>query len=116
MEHWQQDAYTRLIHLMSLGRGWDGSDSPAVRTEIATFAWNALSSVMTPQTPIPFIAPVAGGGVQLEWHVDGLDIELYIPQPSRAELYIEYHDGRDIVEEDLSSDFELLSSAIQEIS
>lgn len=116
VEHWQQDAYTRLIHLMSLGRGWDGSDSPAVRPEIATFAWNGLFSVMTPKTPIPFIAPVSGGGLQLEWHADGLDIELYISQPSRAELYIEYQDGRDTVEENLSSDFELLSSAIKEIS
>lgn len=113
---WQQEAYARLVHLMSLNRGWDGNESPAVRSEIATFAWSVMSSVMTTSTPIPFIAPVTGGGLQLEWHVGGLDIELYIPQPSRAELYIEYQDGRKRVEEDLTSDFEQLSSAIQEIS
>jgi hypothetical protein len=71
---------------------------------------------MTTKTPIPFIAPVSGGGLQVEWHADGLDVELYIRQPSRAELYIEYQDGRDIVEADISSDFELLSTAIREIS
>lgn len=115
-EHWERDAGARLVHLMSLNVGWDGSDSPAVRSEIATFAWSALSSIMTSKTPIPFIAPVSGGGVQLEWHTDGLDIELYIPQPSKAELYIEYQDGREPVEEDITSDFESLSSAIREIS
>ena len=114
--HWQQDAYGRLVHLMSLNRGWDGSESPAVRPEIATFAWSALASVMVPSTPVPFIAPVSGGGLQLEWHSGGLDIELYIPQPSRAELYIEYGDGRDRVERDLTTDLEPLSSAIREIS
>lgn len=115
-QHWHQDAHARLIHLMSLTKGWDGSDSPAVRPEIATFAWSALSSVMSSNTPTPFIAPVSGGGLQLEWHAGGLDIELYIPQPSRAELYIEYQDGRERVEQDLTSDFERLSAAVKEIS
>lgn len=115
-QEWKQDAYARLIHLMSLGHGWDGSDSLAVRPEIATFAWCALESVMTPSAPVPFIAPVSGGGLQIEWHTGGLDIELYISQPSRAELFIEYADGRERVENDLSSDFGPLSSAIAEIS
>ena len=116
IQHWEQDTYARLVHLMSLNRGWDGGDSPAVRPEIATFAWSALASVMGPTTPIPFIAPVSGGGLQIEWHSGGLDIEIYIAQPSRAELFIEYQDGRERVEEDLSSDFESLTSAIREIS
>ena len=116
VQHWHQDAHARLIHLMSLSKGWDGDESPAVRPEIATFAWSALSSVMSSATPMPFIAPVSGGGLQIEWHSGGLDIELYIPQPSRAELYIEYQDGRESVEQDLTSDFERLCSAVQEIS
>lgn len=116
VESWDRDVRARLIHLMSLSKGWDGSDSPPVRPEVATFAWAALSSMMRPTTAIPFIAPVAGGGLQIEWHIRGLDIELYISQPSRAELYIEYQDGRDRVEQDLNSDFEALNSAIAEIS
>ena len=69
---------------------------------------------MKPQTPPPAIVPVSGGGVQIEWHVAGFDVELYIMRPMYAELCIEHPDGR-TEETELTSDFSALSNVLSEM-
>lgn len=113
---WEQVARDRLQRLMALPTGWDGYRSSPVSPSIARFAINVLNSVMGDCTPYPSIVPVAGGGVQIEWHEGGFDIELRISAPLKAELYVEFADGRDAIEKMLKADFSELSAILGELT
>lgn len=51
------------------------------------------------QTPAPSIVPMSDGGLQLEWHREGYDVELAIYSTDDVELSIEFPDDREPVEE-----------------
>jgi hypothetical protein len=38
-----------------------------------------LESTMRDDTPAPWVVPLSDGGVQMEWHERGLDIEIGVP-------------------------------------
>jgi hypothetical protein len=72
---------------------------------------------MGPTIPSPSIVPAHGGGLQLEWHTGGLDIELMIYRPFDAELSVSFNDGRDDIDDaPLTTNFRLLSEALEELA
>lgn len=79
---WLARKLRRLEELGRLEAGWDGAgsrppDPPALVAAVALVrlfsAWATLRPVCPPQ-----IVPVAGGGLQLEWHEQGLDLEVVV--------------------------------------
>ena len=58
------------------------------------FVLSVLNDVMRTRTPIPQVVPSAGGGVQLEWHQKGIDLELHIAGPYQCELWFQAINGR----------------------
>jgi hypothetical protein len=43
---------------------------------------------MEPSTPAPIMVPTAGGGVQLEWHRAGFDVEVLFGEEDPPLLYV----------------------------
>jgi hypothetical protein len=115
-DDWIAEVEDRLSQLVQLPTGWDGYRSQRVSPATARFVSNLLVSVMKGQMPAPSIVPVSGGGLQVEWHAGGLDIELYVAKPMQAELSVCYADGRPALERELTSDFRLLSSVLDELA
>lgn len=113
--NWQIETEARLKQLLSLPRSWDGYGSEPVSQAVAQFALDALSSAAPRHAPSPAIVPISGGGLQIEWHEGGADIELHIPRPYQAELYVAFLDGRPPIEIELDSDYTALTMALQEI-
>lgn len=113
---WQHRVRARLDQLRALPQNWDGYHSVAISPSVVQFVMDVLGSAMPPFTSAPSIVPVSGGGLQLEWHEGGLDIELYVSKPYQAELYVGYLDGRPSLEMDLNADFEDLTDALREIA
>ena len=109
---WSSKVEHRLNRLTKLPVGWDGYKGQRVSPLTARFVWDLLSSVMTKTTATPSVVPVTGGGLQVEWHRGGLDIELYVSKPMKAELFVSYADDRPDLELELTSDFGALSSAL----
>jgi hypothetical protein len=72
---------------------------------------------MAGHTPAPSIVPTHGGGLQLEWHVGGVDVELMIYRAFEAELSVSFGDDRVPIEDKpLSADFNDLSTALCELA
>lgn len=116
-ESWRAAVDERLAKLSTYSKGWDGYEGEAPRRTVIAFARSILNSVMSPTTPAPAIVPMSGGGLQLEWHAGGLDIELAIYRPREAELSVVFADGRDPVEDEpLTSSFDALSSVLEELA
>lgn len=74
-----------------------GVDAPAPPTEAAaTAALDAILHVMWFETPTPAVVPMYDGGLQLEWHAPGVDIELTVAPTGDRQVWIEAASGLEI--------------------
>jgi hypothetical protein len=68
-----QRAFREVEQLDSLTDGWDSYEGRAITKEAMTAATRALIAL---RDHAPSIVPTAQGGVQLEWHVARVDMEI----------------------------------------
>jgi hypothetical protein len=88
---WQIEVQSRLLKYAKMQNGWDSYRAPPVGWDTGMFALYILNDVMRTRTPIPQVVPSAAGGVQLEWHQKGIDLELHIAGPYQCELWFRDH-------------------------
>jgi hypothetical protein len=86
-EQWADSVADRLARLAQLEPGWDGHRASPISRTIIDYACNLLPRIMALGLPAPFIAPLPFGGLQLEWHRNGRDLEIEIHAPSRLYAY-----------------------------
>jgi hypothetical protein len=84
---WEVEVVRALVRLAKMPAGWDSYNAPPLRRDAGHFALEILQGVMRPRTPLPQVVPSAAGGVQLEWHEKGIDLELHITAPYQWELW-----------------------------
>lgn len=85
---WQREAERRLNEVIRLPVGWDGHQGKPVETTIASYAFTLLEALLAmPGVPLPAITPLSYGGLVLEWHRKGWDVEMEIDAPSSHHLY-----------------------------
>lgn len=73
---WYSAALDRISGLTALAAGWNGYDAREVKADMAIDAAKFLAKVAFPGIAAPSIVPLSDGGVQIEWHRGGLDIEV----------------------------------------
>jgi len=87
-------AFARVAELQTLEANWDSYGAQPI-SALATSAarsllfWIAASDQQELSNKVPFfIAPLANGGVQLEWREDGLQLEVEVEPNSGAYSYL----------------------------
>src|SRR5665213_1133980 len=73
---WYGEALERISSLTALAVGWNGYDAREVKADMAIDAAKFLAKVAFPGIAAPSVTPLAEGGLQVEWHRGGLDIEV----------------------------------------
>lgn len=73
---WFDATLKRISRLTSLARGWNSYGAHEVKADMALEAVQFLTKVAYPGIAAPSIVPLADGGLQVEWHRGGLDIEI----------------------------------------
>jgi hypothetical protein len=64
--------------ILDLHSGWNSYGARPIDRRTVEVAGDLLAEVMNQSTPAPFVIPTVRGGVQLEWHRGGLDIEIAV--------------------------------------
>lgn len=85
---WIAEVATRLAELLTLSPDWDGHGGDAIAPENVEAAGRFLAKVMAPSTPAPTIVPTSSGGLQLEWHRSGFDVELLFGDEDPPLLFV----------------------------
>jgi hypothetical protein len=73
---WMSPAIARLRALLSLPPNWNSYGSMPIAPSTIHRALQFMVSALPSRAPTPAIVPTPSGGVQLEWHQDGLDVEI----------------------------------------
>lgn len=76
---WARDLLAKVDEFGRLPSGWDGRNSPGIGGEVLAVARQLLvRAAASDEMPRPHVAPVPGGGVQVEWHLKGVELELEV--------------------------------------
>ena len=84
---WLDEAEKRLRELRHLPIGWDGHDGKPLDPLTSMSAADILISANNEGTPMPAIMPLSCGGLQVEWHRNGWDVEIEILSPDKGNVY-----------------------------
>ena len=90
--------YRELAEIAALEENWDGYGSPRVNPAALEMASRVLAEAQQLSMPAPIIAPVSGGGINIEWSVSGRELEVEVLPGGQVEYLMsegdESWDGR----------------------
>jgi hypothetical protein len=113
---WLTDTEEALQKLLSLPPNWDSYDARPIAPEIVRSAVELLRKTARAETPRPTVVPTVRGGVQIEWHIHGIWIEIELLSAERVGILYEDRQDSTELELDLRSDTARLSSLIARLA
>ena len=112
---WHGPTKERMARLLQLPENWDACGARRIEPATVDASMMLLTRVMGDSTPTPSVVPTRGG-IQLEWHTRGIDLEVEFLSPERVLGIFEDLRNRTSWEEDLSNDLKPLVGAIVSLS
>jgi len=79
----------KMRRLARLGDNWDGYGGSPIDHETLIFSIDVLGQFLRPSLPEPQIVPTPHGGLQFEWHTNGVDLEIEVREPYAVGIYFE---------------------------
>lgn len=113
---WLRPALDRFSEILQLPENWNSYGARRIELTSVAYALGVLSETMLVATPAPSIVPTSPGGVQLEWHMRGIDLEVEVSPAGRVTAAWEDAVDRSEWEDELGPSFERLASALAELS
>ena len=89
MPPWGETIRRQLRQLLELSPNWNSYSAHSVDPVLADAAWDLLSSLARDDTPAPAVIPTVRGGVQLEWHLRQIDLEIEFLVPQQCAILFE---------------------------
>jgi hypothetical protein len=90
---------TRQLEAVSfLGEDWDGFGAGPIRRDVIKFATHVFEQIMLPNTPAPHVTPMSHGGLMLEWHEHGIELEIEIEKPGH--MWVSFEDSLENIDEE----------------
>jgi hypothetical protein len=100
---WLNEFVEKINQILSLKDDWDSYGAPQISRESLLPIMQVLSAVMTDKTSAPAVVPTSDGGIQLEWHQNGLDFEIESAPNGELTVFVE----------DESEEFPVVEKAIE---
>ena len=98
---WLKETEETLRGLATLPEGWDSYGAKSIEPHVVDTAIELLHRIVQHNALKPAVVPTNRGGIQIEWHTQGVDLEIEIaPHGGICLLY-------DNPEEDAEEEFEL---------
>ncbi len=87
---WLDQVAQQITHLSTLAPGWDGHRARTIDHRTLLNAWSFLEQVAEIVTTAPSLVPTVSGGVAVEWHRNGVDLEIEF---GGREVLVSYEDA-----------------------
>ena len=99
---WLEPAIDELKALVQLPNDWNSYGARPVARWAAEETLIVLLETMDSATPQPIVVPTNRGGVQLEWHTEGIDLEIEILGSGQYSVLFEDRQSGDEWEQELA--------------
>lgn len=110
---WLRTIEKKVNILLNLSENWDGYGAQRIIHECVIAAFSlVLPPNATHETPEPQFVPTSQGGIQVEWHLGGIDLELVFDPSASAHYYYAELNGIEI-EGEVGDDPSLVRSLIR---
>jgi hypothetical protein len=86
---WFHSTLDALLDLLGLPPNWDSYGARPVHPAYVPAAVQLLGECMPRNLVEPTVVPTTSGGVQLEWHTFGIDLEVDLVSPHMARIAFE---------------------------
>jgi len=105
-----------FVDLMTLPHNWDSYGAGPIDQRLIHEALSMINGLLVPASPAPRIVPLSSGGLQLEWHRRGIDLEIVFDREGPA--FFNYRDRTTGEDSDhpLPQDSALLQSTIGKLA
>jgi len=112
---WLDSVISSAARLLALEPNWDSYGAPPIDPDRLFYGLNLLTSLLPSGTPAPAVVPTNSGGVQFEWHTQGIDLELEVIAVGKVNLFYENELTGETSERELAFDLSDLSPAISHL-
>lgn len=85
-----QPLVLNILDMKNLPSNWDSYNSPKISSLFLNAAIAFSLKMFREDTPLPSVVPTSKGGVQLEWHINGVDFEIDFVNPNL--LFVSFED------------------------
>jgi hypothetical protein len=106
----------KLYSLTELQAGWNSYGARPIRSDVIRHVGRWVPRLFQATTPEPAVVPRVNGGLQLEWHHKGIDLEIYVESPESIRFQVEDLTSAETAEAPLIGNEELLRAWIARIS
>jgi len=86
---WLKTTVGAVARLLELDPNWDSYGAPPVDSGHAEAILNLLAEILDDNAPSPSVVPTSAGGVQAEWHMAGIDLEIETLSRHRFAFFFE---------------------------
>ncbi|MGA2254556.1 MAG: hypothetical protein ABSG53_07845 [Thermoguttaceae bacterium] len=84
---WFDDLLAEISELVKLEESWDSYGARPIDPHCVEATANLFLPIFNSDTPRPSVVPINRGGIQLEWHRAGTDLEIEIEPPERLHVF-----------------------------
>jgi hypothetical protein len=110
------DYRTSFQLLLDLEPDWDSYGGAAIDPDQLYLASAVLTALVKPETPRASIVPLSNGGVQIEWHSEGMDFEISTINSQRLLAYLYEEDTEQEWEQEITSDLAIIARVVHELT
>ena len=110
---WVRPTIEAILPILKLRQDWDRAGGRPIDPQLVKSAIGVLSGIMEYNSIPPSVVPTSVGGIQFEWHVGGVDLEINIPPTGDA--VFEFEGPNEEVEGRLPENVGVLASLISRL-
>ena len=109
---WFDPLMQGFVDLLTLPHDWNSYGAGAIDQNMVLSAMNLITGLLGPTSPVPRVVPLSSGGLQLEWHRKGIDLEVVFDRNEQPFFYCRNRVTGEDSEHELPEDSVLLRSII----
>ena len=109
---WFDPVMQGFVDLLTLPPNWDSYHAGPIDPKLVHDAMNFINSLLAPTSPAPRVVPLSSGGLQLEWHRKGVDLEVVFDRGEQPFFFFQNRANGEEVEHHLPEDSRRLIAMI----
>jgi hypothetical protein len=112
---WFDPLVQGFVDLLTLPTNWDSYGGRSVEPNLVQEAMNLMNSHLAPSSPAPHAVPLSSGGLQLEWHRKGIDLEIVFDRGEEPYFYSQNRVSGEEAEQSLTGNDHVLRTLIGQL-